>query len=215
MSCFTALEDFISKYHRQYQQRLNEMPRYYPVGEDSACIIGDYDGDEERYVHWKPVLRESSQTFDNIEHALGIKLHSDINEFYGKLFSAPVHFDCEFGSGELIQPWNQENFELLQQNIIGHLMMKKKLKQPVTWFIGIIDDSDKMITVANDDGSVWIENPGEPQSRKLSDSIESLLAILTAKPTIPQAPQAYVETVVGHPGIISSLKRMWKNLTAR
>ena len=215
MSCFTALEDFINKYHQQYQETYDEAPRYYPAGESSACIIGDYHGDEEQFVHWKPMLRESSASFDNVERALDIKLHSDINEFYGTLFSAPIHFDSEFGSGELIQPWNKDNFELLQQNIIGHLMMKKKLKQPATWFIGTVDDSDKMLTVSNDDGSVWIEVPGEEQSQQLAESIESLFTTLTVKPTIPEAPQPYVETVAEHPGIINSLKRMWKNLTSR
>lgn len=213
MSCFTALEKFINKYHQEYQQAMNELPRYYPVGEDSECIAGEYKGDVEQFVHWWPVLREKPANFENVERALDITLHSDINEFYGKLYSAPIYFDSEFSSGELIQPWNNDNFNLLQQNIIGHLMMKKKLKQAATWFIGTIDDSDNMLTVNNDDGSVWVEVPGELPSQKLADSIECFLEGLTVKPTIPQPPQAYVETTPDHPGIINSLQRMWNNLT--
>ena len=215
MSCFTALEDFINKYHQQHLEKLNEAPRHYPEGEDSACVIGEYKGDVDQYVNWKSVVKEQAENFDNVERALEIELHSDINDFYGKLFSGPIYFNSEFGSGELIQAWNQDNFELLQQNIIGHLMMKKKLKQAATWFIGTIDESDKMLTVANDDGSVWIEVPGEQPSTKLADSIEDFLAKLTVKPTLPEAPQTQEEAIVEHPGIINSLKRMWNNLTSR
>ncbi len=215
MSCFTALEDFINKYHQQHQQTLNELPRFYPVGDNSPCIEGEYDGDEQAFVYWIPVVKDEQSNFDNVENALNIKLHSDINKFFGSFFSAPIHFGSEFGEGELIQPWNEENFELLQQNIIGHLMMKKKLKQPATWFIGTIGEEDKMITVNNDDGSVWIEIPGEEQSKRLASSIESLLSKLDVKPTIPDAPQSYVEPIPEHPGIINSLKRMWRNLTSK
>ncbi|RYV03251.1 SecY-interacting protein [Shewanella sp. OPT22] len=215
MSCFTALEEFINKYHQQHQQLLNELPRYYPVGEFSPCIEGDYDGDKESYVHWNPVKKDDSSNFNNVESALEMKLHQDIHDFYGKLYAAPIHFDSEFGEGELIQAWSQDNFELLQQNIIGHLMMKKKLKQSPTWFIGTIDHSDKMITVNNEDGSVWAEIPGEVQSEKMANSIEEFIRKLEVKPSIPDAPQHYVETIPEHPGILNSLKRMWRNLTSK
>ena len=216
MSCFTALEEFINKYHQHHQQTLNELPRYYPMGEYSKCIVDDYNSeDDEKFVHWKPVVRAKIANFENVEDALEIKLHQDINEFYGKLFSASVYFDSEFGCGELIQPWNDNDFELLQKNIIGHLMMKKKLKQAPTWFIGTINDSDKMITVDNENGSVWVEIPGNVPSEPLADSLELFFNKLRVKPTIPEAPQQMVDLGLDHPGIINSLKRMWQNLISR
>ncbi|RLV57870.1 SecY-interacting protein [Parashewanella curva] len=214
MSCLTALEEFFNRYHDFYQQALSEAPRFYPLGENSDCIIGDYDGDLETVVQWKPFKRKQNVDFSNVESALSISLHHDINEFYGCWFSGHLFFDSKWGHGELLQPWNQSDFELLQQNTIGHLMMKQKLKQPLTWFVGVLEEGDQMITVNNEDGSVWLETPGEIPTQKLSDSISELLKNITPRVTPAEKPQS-VDEHIEHPGIFSSFKRMWNNLRGK
>ena len=59
--------------------------------------------------------------------------------------------------------------------MIGHLMMKKKLKQQPTWFIGVLGDGDEMLTVDNETGSVWIEIPGDKPKQKLADSLAEFI----------------------------------------
>ena len=194
---------------------LDEGPRFYPIGEYSDCIEGDYDGDEDKSVTWNAIKSQQKNDFNNVDSALTISLHSDINLYFTTWFSAPMKFDSQWGYGELLQAWNQDDFERLQQNIIGHLMMKQKLKQPLTWFIGVIDDEDKMITVNNEDGSVWFEIAGEIQSQKLASSLEEFINQLTPRVTPAEMPQPEIEAHIEHPGIFSSFKRMWLNLRCK
>ena len=49
---------------------------------------------------------------------------------------------------ELLQAWNEDDFDLLQQNITGHVLMKRKLKQASQRvFIGLTDQDDLLVTV--------------------------------------------------------------------
>ncbi|GAA0784333.1 MULTISPECIES: SecY-interacting protein [Pseudomonadati] len=212
MSCSTALEIFINKYLIAYRDALSELPRYYALGEDSACIQGQLDDDLDKAVFFTPFKRKTCADFHNVEHALALSLHADINLFYGQFYSAPLMFTSEWGEGELLQAWNQQDFEYLQQNIIGHLMMKKKLKQPPTWFIGVLGDGDQMLTVDNETGAVCIEIPGEKPSQKLADSLEVFLTSITPRITPPVKPDTSEDAEWQHPGIWQRIKLMWQYL---
>lgn len=215
MSSLPALTNFLKRYQETYQEQCDEFPRFYAQGEDSVCIVQETDLAENKPVQWVSAVREEVGNFDNVASALDITLHSDINGLYGHFFSGPLMFNSQWGSGEVLQPWNQNDFECLQQNIIGHLMMKKKLKQPLTWFIGVMEEADTMITVNNEAGSVWIEKPGEVQSIQLANSVNDFLSQLTPRVT---AAKMYDELEAGldgaadHPGIWQRLKTMYQHL---
>ncbi|MGL5359938.1 MAG: SecY-interacting protein [Shewanella sp.] len=215
MSCLPALNKFLQNYHQAYLATLGELPRYYPQGEPSLCIQGEFDALSSEAVTWLPVAREQPGSFANVEHALELKLWPDINVFYGHFYAAPVLFDSNWGTGELLQVWNSEDFAALQQNIIGHLMMKQKLKQPATWFIGLLDEGDRMLTVNNTDGSVWIEIPGELPSVQLAASLAEFIAALAPRIAPPVKHEDLPMPALAHPGIVASFKRMWHNLTGK
>ncbi|MGS0726732.1 SecY-interacting protein Syd, partial [Shewanella sp. 0m-11] len=101
------------------------------------------------------------------------------------------------------------------QNIIGHLMMKKKLKQEQTWFIGVLDEADNMLTVNNADGSVWIEIPGEAQSTMLAKSLNEFIEQLTPRVTPPVKLIEESMPELDHPGIWQRMKLMWRNLRGK
>ncbi|MCL1143396.1 SecY-interacting protein [Shewanella gaetbuli] len=212
MSCSSALENFISRYLHAYQEALSELPRYYPMGEESSCIQGEFNAFSPDAVYFKPFKRKACADFTNVEHALEISLHADINPFFGQYFSAPLMFTSQWGEGELLQAWNKQDYEYLQQNMIGHLMMKKKLKQPATWFIGVLGDGDQMLTVDNETGSVWIEIPGELQHQKLADSLAEFLQLVSPHITPPVKPEITEDTHYQHPGIWQRIKLMWQYL---
>ncbi|MCH1928847.1 SecY-interacting protein [Shewanella sp. A25] len=215
MSCQPALDKFLDNYYRSYLSTLGELPRYYPQGETSLCIQGEFDVDSDEAVFWQPVKRETPGSFANVEHALELTLLPEINDYYGQFFAAPLLFDSKWGSGELLQVWNEDDFDSLQQNIIGHLMMKQKLKQPPTWFIGLLDEGDKMLTVDNSDGSVWIEIPGQLPSQQLAPSLVEFIASLSPRIAPPVKHEELPMPEVEHPGIFASLKRMWLNLMGK
>ncbi|WP_394200360.1 SecY-interacting protein [Shewanella waksmanii] len=216
MSSLTALEKFINRYHQAYQDKLGEPPRYYPRGEFSDCIISDTELSEsalmQQAVGWQAVKREDIASFANVERAMELKLVGDIDGLFSHYFSAPMMFSSQWGDGEIIQPWNQVDFEYLQQNLIGHLMMKLKLKQPATWFFGVLGDGDEMLVVDNRDGSVWIEVPGEEPSKQLADSVAEFIDQLTPRvaPPVEIVEESMPQT--DHPGIWQRLKIMWHNL---
>lgn len=215
MSCLSALDKFLQNYHQAYLTTLGELPRYYPQGEASLCIQGEFLPDAGEAVAWKPIKRDEQGSFVNLEQALELSLWPDINVFYGQYFAAPLLFDSQWGTGELLQAWNEDDFNCLQQNIIGHLMMKKQLKQPPTWFIGLLDDGDNMLTVNNADGSVWIEIPGEIPSQQLSPSLAEFIGVLSPRIAPPVKHEELPMPALEHPGIFSSFKRMWHNLTGK
>ncbi|WP_137226537.1 SecY-interacting protein [Shewanella sp. MEBiC00475] len=212
MSCSSALDCFIKNYLHSYQDTLSEFPRYYPLGEASICIQGEFDENSDEVVFWKPIKRDEIADFTNVEHALNIQLYPDIHAFYGQYFSAPLPFTSSFGEGELLQAWNQADFEILQQNVIGHLIMKQKLKQPLTWFIGVLGDGDEMLTVNNDDGSVWVEIPGQKQSTHIAASLSQFIEQLSPVVKPPVKPIEDTSTVTDHPGIWQRINSMWQSL---
>ncbi len=195
--------------------RLGELPRCYAHQRPSPCLIEAEHEHSDEAVPWQCVSRELAADFDNVAHAMSFSLHPDINDFYGHGFAGPLQFDSPWGEGELIQPWNDEDFVLLQQNILGHLMMKKQLKQPQTWFIGLIGDQEEMLTVNNDDGSVWREVAGNEPHERLADSLADFIAALNPRVAPPQRFEEQDPMVTDHPGIVTSLKRMWHNLFGR
>ncbi|KFZ37199.1 protein syd [Shewanella mangrovi] len=209
MSCQAALRQWLVEYSRRYQSDVDEFPRHYASGELSLCQLDEHEVEP---VQWQFVERESLGSFANIEHALSISLHEDISQYYGSFWAGPLHFHSPWGEGELLQVWNQADFERLQHNIIGHLMMKAKLKQSPTWFIGVLADGDDMICVSNQDGSVWREKPGDEPSVQLANSISDLLGKLTPRVTPAVEYDFPNEPTSDHPGIMASLKRMWRNL---
>ncbi|MCL1124359.1 SecY-interacting protein [Shewanella surugensis] len=215
MSSLPALTNFFNAYHQAYQEQLNECPRFFAKGEHSDCILDEVNLTQDEPVQWVSVIRDEAGNFDNLNQALKISLHTDIDALYGHYFSGPLMFDSSWGQGEILQVWNQNDFECLQQNIIGHLMMKKKLKQPLTWFIGVFDENDTMITVNNDDGSVWIEKPGEVQSTCLADSLNDFISQLTPRVSPAKTYHELEEAMEGaadHPGIWQRFKSMYQHL---
>lgn len=213
MSCSLSLEEFIQRYINDYQTSLGDLPQYYFMGEQSPCcekIVA-----EDIASGWQLVVRDNPGKFDNVAAALNLELHSEIDAFYGQYFAAPMLFDSPWGQGELLQVYSEDDFEYLQKNIIGHLMMKQKLKQPLTWFIGVIGDDEQMVTVNNDDGSVWIEVPGEIQSVRLADSLSLFIDELSVVIAPPVMHQSHSPTHYEHPGIIERMKIMWRNLRGR
>ncbi|MGI3002913.1 SecY-interacting protein [Shewanella algae] len=212
MSCVQALEQFLSRYHQSYQSSLGEGPRYYARGEASPCVLQE-DGEDP--LLWQTIRREQPGSFANVSHALELPLHADIDEFYGQFFAAHLLFEADFGEGELLQPWSQDDFEFLQQNLIGHLMMKRKLKQPPTWFIGLLGQGDEMICVDNETGAVWRETPGELPSKKLADSLEEFLTLLRPRVAPAVEPVEPAMANVDHPGLWARMKLMWQHLFSR
>jgi SecY interacting protein Syd len=89
-----------------------------------------------------------------------MKIHEDVISFYSAYWSDNLNAETDKGYLQLLQPLNQNDFERLQQNLVGHILMKRRLKQPETFFIALTDEDDFILTVHNTTGEVMLEQVG-------------------------------------------------------
>ena len=150
----------------------------------SPCDAGIH---EENRHFWQPVeIRqvEDELSFVNVESALSIELHPDIKTYYTTLYSEDIDAECSEGQLSLLFAWNSDDFDRLQENIIGHILMKQRLKQDETIFFAVTDEEDMIISIDNSNGQVWAERVGCKPHKKLSDSLEQFINELSPVPVI-------------------------------
>lgn len=126
--------------------------------------------------HFKPVEIAENLTFENVEHAMGIKLNQEFTEFFTLFYSDNLDAMHDNGQLQFLQAWSQPDFERLQQNLIGHLMMKQKLKQTATLFIAVTDEDDLNIVINNDTGEVCLEYVGKEPHQTLANNLSEFIA---------------------------------------
>ncbi|WP_281647049.1 SecY-interacting protein [Parendozoicomonas sp. Alg238-R29] len=129
--------------------------------------------------YWEAVSCPDTLDFSGLETALGLKLHPDIASYYTSFYSNNIPVCCDDGNLELLQVWNRDDFDRLQQNLIGHLMMKKKRKQNPTVFFAVTDDDEIILSVLNETGEVWAERVGKNPHRKMANNLAEFLENLT------------------------------------
>jgi SecY interacting protein Syd len=78
----------------------------------------------------------------------------------------------------LLQVWNEQDFERLLQNLIGHALMKRRLEQPMTLFFAVTDDEDYILSLENDTGRVMLERVGLEPQEMLADNLAQFLSSL-------------------------------------
>ncbi|MBN1006821.1 SecY-interacting protein [Amphritea pacifica] len=143
---------------------------------------------------WKPVLQSQSNNschdmLDRLEQALGYSIHEDLRLWYSRYWSDPLPATSEWGDLSLLFLWSEKDSERLRGNLIGHLLTKQKQKQPATLFFACTEpDGEKFLSINNQTGEIWLEQPGKQPIMKLADSLEAFLEKLTPK-TIPDMEQ--------------------------
>ena len=142
----------------------------------SPCIQTDADDNGE--VAWIPVLQPFPAEFDNVEDAVQFSLHPDIKTFYSRYFSDPLYACSPRGNLQLLQVWNEDDVERLQANLIGHILMKQKLRQPITLFFALTDEEDFILTIDNDSGEVLLEQVGREAQEVLAADLATFIASL-------------------------------------
>ena len=170
----TALTQFFEDYQTIWQK--SGYPCQ-PYDEQwlSPCQMGEAQHDE---IKWQPVARVPTADFKNIEQAMELTLHPDINPFYGHFYSDSLDAKFDDHLITLIQPWNSDDFERLQQNMIHHLMMQQRLKQPATLFLATTDDDMELISLKNDTGEVIVEKLGVGEVSVLAPDLAQFISKL-------------------------------------
>lgn len=175
-----ALLGFSRNFSQQHENQFGHLPLIERDEEwPSSCEQGVHD---ENNNYWQPVevsKQEDALSFENVESALALELHQDVKTYFTTIFSSDIEAHCSEGKLSLLFAWNREDFDRLQENIIGHILMKQRLKQTETVFFAVTDEEDIIISIDNANGEVWVERVGCKPHKKLSDSLTNFIEQLT------------------------------------
>ncbi|WP_315316605.1 SecY-interacting protein [Pantoea vagans] len=170
-----ALRDFTTRYCQHWLQQAGHAPASSDLyGVPSPCALED----REQQVVWQPQPFSLPPTLDAVERAVDIQLQPPITEFYTTQFAGDMQ--ARFGENQLslLQAWSEEDFLRLQENLIGHLVMQRRLRQSPTLFIATTDSEEEIISLSNLSGEVILEQPGRKQRVVLAESLEIFLKSL-------------------------------------
>ena len=126
-------------------------------------------------VGWQAWLKPEPSSFLNVAAALEIDVHEDVSRFFGHYYAGNIEGCFKGLFLTLLQPWNEQDFERLQQNQIAHQLMMKKLKLPASWFLASCHDEQKLVTLNNASGEVQLERLGKGAIGVLAPNLATFL----------------------------------------
>ncbi len=174
MATFSELEAFMDRFLAAHRERFGGLPETdWDPDWPSPCQVGEPEDD--RRIRWQPVRREPHGDFARLEEALETAFHPDIRAYYTTFWSEGMDARADDGGLFLLQVWNERDFERLQENLIGHALAKRQMRQPLTLFFATTDDPDLFLSVDNDSGRVLLERPGFKPLREIADSLPAFL----------------------------------------
>ena len=176
MALASNYTDFIQQSVHWYQQQQLKLTTWADPDSPSLCQIGEI---RDNTVQWQPVLQQAPADFLNVEQALELTLHSDIKCFYQLYYGAGLAAQHARGKLMLLMLWNSDDVKRLQENIIGHIIMKRRLKQRETVFFATTEDDDILLSVLNSTGEVFLEHVGQEVSEKLADNLAGFISQLS------------------------------------
>ena len=208
-----ALAQFAADYSKTIADETGFLPQVsYDSEWSSPCEVGKPT--EAGNIQWRYVSREQEYHFENIEHALEMTLHHDVIAYYGSGYSGPMFVTAEGEQIELLQVWNEDDLTRLCENLIGHLLMQRKLKQSPSVFIGCVVNSESMLSIDNNSGEVIIEVAGNKERRVVASSLTQFFesAQILVNPDNESDYQAPKEIKAG---LMPRLKEVMKSLLGK
>jgi SecY interacting protein Syd len=139
------------------------------------------DGDE---VPWHPIIRDQNLSLDNIAEALEIAIDPQLSALFCRYFSHDLPAVTSRGELEIIQAWNDEDFDRLQKNLIAHVLMKRRLKQPDTLFFATTDQEEYIISLEVATGNVVLERVGKLPQEVLAPDIATFIDSLKPRAVV-------------------------------
>lgn len=170
-----SLQDFTRRFFAAWQQERGELPCSEELyGIPSPCIVRTTD----TAVCWEVQPFAPESDLQAVERALDIRLHPDIHAFYTTQYAGdmPALFDNK--KIVLLQAWSEDDFQRVQENLIGHLVTQRRLKIPPTLFLATTEDDMEVIALCNLTGEILLEKIGTAQRTVLASSLRIFLDLL-------------------------------------
>ncbi len=172
LSVEQALANFSQRYIDAWNNKFNSLPiNEELVGLASPCIKETRD----LTISWLPSIRDKSIKLTNTEQGIELNLHDDFHAFYGTQFSADMM--AKFGDIkiELLQVWSDDDLIRLQENMLAHLVMQRRLRLVPTLFIAVTEDEMEVISICNQTGEVILETVGTNKKNVLTKTLVEFL----------------------------------------
>lgn len=167
-----ALKTFTRRYCDAWHQQHESWPQSEALfGIPSPCIISSVD----EHILWQPQPFDGEANISAIERALDIVIQPALHAFYTTQYAGDMGGRFLDEEITLLQTWSADDFQRVQENLIGHLVMQKRLKLPPTLFIATLDTELDVISVCNLSGEVLREKLGTPQRTVLAASLPDYL----------------------------------------
>ena len=171
-----ALRAFTQRYCAVWQQQRHSLPRSEELyGVPSPCVV-DTQGEA---VFWQPQPFSLAQNISAVERALDIVVQQPLHSYYTTQFAGDMQARFADETADetmtLLQTWSPDDFQRVQENLIGHLLVQKRLKLSPTLFIATLDSELEVISVCNMSGEVIKETLGTRKRTTLSPSLASFL----------------------------------------
>lgn len=171
-----ALTDFTQGLCDSWRREYGHAPASSELaGVPSPCIQQTV-GEE---VWWLPQPFTLAKNLDAVERALDLRLQPVVVAFYTSQFAGDMPALFADGPCTLLQVWSEEDFVRVQENLIGHLVMKRRLKQSPTLFIATTPSELEVISVCNLNGEVILEKLGTKQRTVLAPDLPAFIQSLT------------------------------------
>lgn len=167
-----ALQAFTQRYCDAWQQQSASLPRSEELyGIPSPCISAtDVDA-----VFWQPQPFSLPANISAVERAFDIVVQQPAHSYYTTQFAGDMQARFAGETMTLLQAWSPDDFQRMQENLIGHLVVQKRLKLSPTLFIATLDSELDVISVCNVSGEVLKETLGTRRRTTLSASLASFL----------------------------------------
>lgn len=169
-----ALDQLISR-AEQYWQQVGYPQVEYDEQWPSPCQCSDIVHNR---ICWHPVIQENPLDLSATEDALDLTFHPSVKVFYSRYYSETISVRFNGQNFALVQVWNDDDGVRLQENLIAHILMKRRLKHPETLFIASSEDEMQIVSVVNQTGEVILETLGKKHDKLLSPSLSDFLSRL-------------------------------------
>ncbi|MEM6052534.1 SecY-interacting protein [Erwinia sp. P7711] len=171
-----ALTDFTRKYCDDWIRECGHPPASAELlGVPSPCVQQTNEED----LFWLPQPFTLAQNLEAVERAVELRIQPSVVAWYSSQFAGDMSVTFGELSCTLLQTWSEEDFLRVQENLIGHLVMKRRLKQSPTLFIATTSSELEVISVCNLSGEVVLEQLGTKQRTLLAPDLEQFITELT------------------------------------
>ncbi|KFZ31695.1 hypothetical protein IDSA_03115 [Pseudidiomarina salinarum] len=179
MTVLEKMDQLLEAYQQFYAD--NDRPLLVEANPEwQAPIYGEPAGDD--WVRWQPILQSTPLDFGDLTNALEQPFHPDLMAFYSRWFAADLAVTWQQHPLWLLQVHGPEDGDRLLSNQAGHVLMKRRLKQPITLFIGLAEETDDLLlTMDNETGAVGLEFAGREQHEVLAPNLAEFLENLSPR----------------------------------